>query len=398
MLRNRGDKLMRLPALGGIALLFAITTAQAQKSDQSVPTIHVSTRIVDVPIVATAAHGLPVEDLRASELRIFDNGKPQKITSFEAMEPSSGENSGNGGASSPGQLPVARSYLHSSIILLDALNSTWSDQIYARRAVEHLLDYFPIGQRIAIFVLGDQLYLLHDFSSSAAELRAALHGFAAGEPQGGATSSPSQFSAESSRPKVPSFSNLAGLHEGGTRAETLFYQRNRIVQTLDTLTAIADLVKHISGQKDLLWVSRAFPLTLPGRHGMLDGEFFSDQIEQAARALSSAGLRLYPIDASGLSLDQNPMNIATIREMAEQTGGKAFYNNNDLSSEMRRALEDSQEGYLVTYTPNNLRDDGSFHTIRVRVSRPGVKLRYRPGYYDTLLSLPADKKEKGSRK
>jgi hypothetical protein len=44
------------------------------------------------------------------------------------------------------------------------------------------------------------------------------------------------------------------------------------------------------------------------------------------------------------------------------------------------ALKESREGYLLTYTPNNLREDGSFHVIRVRVSRPGVKLRYRPGY------------------
>lgn len=389
---------MKLQVPCCIALLLIVSVTQAQVSDQSAPTIRVSTRIVNVPIVATGANSLSVEDLRASELRIFDNGKPQKIASFEAMEPSAAESAESTGISQNGQLGVARNDLHYSIILLDALNSTWSDQIYARRAVEHLLDYFPAGQRIAIFVLGDHLYLLHDFSSNAAELRAALHGFAAGEPQGGATSSPSQFSAESSRPKVPSFSNLVGLHEGGTSAETLFYQRNRIVQTLETLTAIADLVKHISGQKDLLWVSSAFPLTLPGRREELIGDSFYDQMEQTTHALSSAGLRVYPIDPGGLSPDPKPMNIATMRQMARETGGEAFYNSNGLTSEMHLALQDTRRGYLLTYSPNDFHPDGSFHKIRVRVSRHGVKLRYRPGYYAEPSPTPEEHKAATNRK
>ncbi len=295
------------------------------------------------------------------------------------MVPSSAENSANAGTSSPGQLPVARNYLHYSIILLDALNTSWSDQIYARRAVEHLLDYFPAGQRIAIFVLGDHLYLLHDFSSNPTELRAALRRFSTGQPQGGASAIPGPFSAESSHPNPPTFLNLTHLEDGGSSSETLFYQRNRILQTLQTLTVIAGLAKHIPGQKDLLWVSAAFPLRLSGRHGELDGDSFYDQMEETTRALSSAGLRLYPVDARGLSMNPGS-NIDTMREMAEQTGGRAFYNNNGLTSEMRVALKDSREGYLLTYVPNNFRKDGSFHKIRIRVSRPNVKLRYRPGY------------------
>lgn len=376
------------------------TAAQAQTSDQSVPMLRTSTRIVDVPIVATRSNGSPVEDLRPSELRVFDNGKPQTIASFELLEPPPATSQGTAGRSQQTQLSVAEDYPHYSIILLDALNTAWSDQIYARRAVEHLIDYFPAGQRIAILALGDHLYLLHDFSSNATELRAALHRFTFWLPHGGVSSSPSgPFSAELSYSDLAASSNLTRAHGIGANSEALFYQRNRILQTLQTLTAIAHMVENIPGQKDLLWVSSAFPLMLRGRHGILDGEFFSDQMEQAAHALSSAGLRLYPIDASGLSTNPRPLNIAAMREMAEQTGGKAFYNSNGLTSEMRLALEDSRQGYLLTYTPNDLHANGSFHTIRVRVSRPGVKLRYRPGYYAELPPKPVDtKRQRGRRR
>jgi VWFA-related protein len=106
-------------------------------------------------------------------------------------------------------------------------------------------------------------------------------------------------------------------------------------------------------------------------------------MKEIARTLSSAGLRVYPIDARGLAINLSSyiVNIGTMEELAGDTGGKAFYNSNDLTSLMRSALEDSSTGYLLTYSPSDLREDGAYHTIRVKVLRSRVKLRYRPGYY-----------------
>lgn len=140
-------------------------------------------------------------------------------------------------------------------------------------------------------------------------------------------------------------------------------------------------------------MSSAFPLLVRGRDDALDNDSYYDQEQQTARELSSAGLRVYPIDARGLSSNPNAIiNISTMQRFAADTGGRAFFNNNDLSSLMRQALEDSRAGYLLTYTPKNFRVDGSFHTIRIRVSRPGVHLRYRPGYYAEALTSQADTK------
>src|SRR5665213_2863217 len=219
---------MRTQIVWCVALLVAVSLAQAQASGQSVPTIHISTRIVAVTIVATRSDGSPVEDLRPCDLRVFDNGKPQTVASFEAMESTPARSLSNAVTLQHTQISVAAGYPHFSIILLDALNTSWSDQIYARRAVEHLLDYLPAGQRVAIFALGEHLYLLHDFSSNSAELRAALHRFSTSQPHGGvASSTPGPFSAESSHPNLPNFSSLTRLDESGSRSEALFYQRNR---------------------------------------------------------------------------------------------------------------------------------------------------------------------------
>jgi len=385
---------MNLRVVCGIFLLVAMNTLQAQTSqpDGSIPTFHVTTQIATVPIVATRSDGSAVNDLHASDLRVFDNKKPQTIRSFELVTPLE-SNSATGATSQRIQLSTAEEYPHFTLILLDALNTSWSDQIYARRAVEHLLDHFPAGQRVAILVLSDKLYLLHDFSNNVTELRTSLRQFSFRQPYGGESSSDGgSFSAQSTRPNSPDLLDLAQASQARMNNEGTFFQRNRTLQTLQALTAIADLTKHVPGRKDLIWISAGFPLIIYGNRGEFNDSFYG-QTEEATRALSTAGLRLYPVDARGLvPSPKAQINIDTMKEMAEGTGGKAFYNNNDLAGEVQRAIEDSRLGYLLTYAPNNFKEDGSFHQIRVRASRKGIDLRYRSGYYAELPPKPVSGK------
>jgi hypothetical protein len=67
--------------------------------------------------------------------------------------------------------------------------------------------------------------------------------------------------------------------------------------------------------------------------------------------------------------------------IANGTGGRAFYNTNAISASIRKAVDDSHVSYLLGYYPENDTWDGKFRGITVRVSRPGVHLRYRTGYY-----------------
>jgi VWFA-related protein len=69
-----------------------------------------------------------------------------------------------------------------------------------------------------------------------------------------------------------------------------------------------------------------------------------------------------------------------MEELAEQTGGRAYHDDNGLSALARAALEDSREGYVLTYAPANYKQDRSAHKVELRTSRKGIELRYRPGY------------------
>jgi hypothetical protein len=72
---------------------------------------------------------------------------------------------------------------------------------------------------------------------------------------------------------------------------------------------------------------------------------------------------------------------STMNSVAEQTGGKAFYNTNDLNRAIRDSMEDGSTYYTLGYYPENKEWDGRFRRISVKVNRPGVKLHYRQGFY-----------------
>jgi hypothetical protein len=79
-------------------------------------------------------------------------------------------------------------------------------------------------------------------------------------------------------------------------------------------------------------------------------------------------------------------------ELASRTGGRAYYNSNDLEKAIHNAVEDSRVTYMLGFYPVEESFDGKFHKIEVQlVERKGVHLRYRKGFFD-LPEFPQDEK------
>jgi hypothetical protein len=107
---------------------------------------------------------------------------------------------------------------------------------------------------------------------------------------------------------------------------------------------------------------------------------------------------IYPVDPRGLapfefdlstagqaaiSLTKNTQmldtTMDTLRVLAEQTDGKAILNTNDMEGGLKQIVRDTSAYYLLGYT-SAVQTDGKFHKINVRLKRPGLQVRARPGY------------------
>jgi hypothetical protein len=75
-----------------------------------------------------------------------------------------------------------------------------------------------------------------------------------------------------------------------------------------------------------------------------------------------------------------PIGIEAMQKMADDTGGHAFVNTNDLTGAIRKAVEDSAVTYTLGFYLDTDSLDGKFHELKVEVKRPGLNVRYPKGY------------------
>ena len=159
------------------------------------------------------------------------------------------------------------------------------------------------------------------------------------------------------------------------------------------------------GRKSLIWVTSGFPSAVGydrdlkddmanvdvwGRAVRTERRTFSAEMDRLVRRLNHADIAVYPVDARGLILGPGGwINLATMLEVASRTGGRAFYNRNDVDTAMRDALDDSRVSYTLGYYPSQGENDDKYHNIHVKVRRQDVTLRYRSGYQAQGKGKPA---------
>lgn len=316
-------------------------------------------------------------EISRGDLRVSDNGKEQEIASLERIDipaPAPGPGlppdtySNRAGARKRPQVV--------SMILLDAVNTHYRNQPKVRQAVIDILSQIRPDERVGVFVLGNTLRTLHAFTSDRDSLLAKL----------------SQWKGEV--PSTGDFEDLDDLlapPEDTPPALQAMHEARRITLTLDAIEALANHVKSIPGRKNLLWLSGAFPLVIgmpSGPSDMSRGSpyrylrTFGREMDRTVAALNAANVAVYPIDSRGLSgSPKAAINQGVMATLADETGGKAFYNRNDIDRSVRLALDDTRQTWLLTYSPKQPVNDGAFHRIRIQTTRAGVRLRYRRGYY-----------------
>lgn len=325
--------------------------------------IRSNTNLVQVRVVAEDSKGRPVTDLQRADFQIQDGRKPQPLTLFSVDRGTVPAQSAASGAPGGYSTDSAQAPAGYSVILLDWLNTKYTYRLQAQEQFMGLLKKYQPRQKVAIYLLGHEPRLLHDFTGDMDILQQVVEN--AGLEFGMVEDSPSR----------------SGARYGGNIEEQLLYWRNKILDTLHTFEVIAEHLTHVPGRKSLVWLTAGIPVTVDGsvvagaRPGELD---LVPRLESVLARLNKSDTAVYSVDACGLSTVCHSYGDS-MAEISLRTGGTEFAGRNDLDEGIRLALEDMRISYTLGFNVPEGAAPGP-HEIRVRVNRPGVKLRYRESY------------------
>lgn len=360
---SASPRTLRLAACLLTPTLFAGAQTPTPPTPQStVPTIQVYSRETIVDVLVTDAKGEPVYGLKQSDFTISEDGHPQPIRSFAEF--------GFDYAPPPPLLPHLPPNVYTNfqatpatgpvnILLIDALHSSTVDVVHSLRGAERYVVAMPSGTQVAIFWLAvSGLHMLQGLTTDPALLLRAVR------------------------------TNRVDI---GTNGDDR-YSVDRLTWT--ALNQIAAYVQPIKGRKNLLWFTPGMPVML-SRDG---GYAFPDTMSAALFGGSPEGpdmtrvhhlmdtYELFTAEQIAVS-PVDPRGVVGVgwgqlkaEQVAQDSGGEALYNNNDLKVLIAKGIHDGSHFYTLSYIPPRRKLDGHYHSIKAETSLPGLHLVYRAGY------------------
>ncbi len=387
-----------LRSVVGLAAVLFVSTASAlkdaasqspavpdsQQVDTSGLVVRQNVRRVVVDVVVSDSNGAPVSGLTAENFSISEDGKPQRIRSFDVHDFDSISDSL---PKLPSSLPPntfvnvpagpERGPLY--VLLLDLVDMGVDDQPRAREQLLKFIRSKPSGTRFAIFVFSDGLHLVQGFTEDQNLLAAAV------DPK----------NPHSHIPRVFLYADNYQPYASAPRV----------------LINIAKFLAELPGHKNVIWLSASFPSSImPSSEASVEGLSINDEIREATDTLARGQIAVYPVDVRGLvathvtarpngeamvtTSDSTALNASymTEQEIADATGGRAFYDTNDVATALAEATVTGGHYYTLTYSPSNQNYNGRLRHINVELSKRGCHLSYRRSYYGNYdLAAPKEK-------
>jgi VWFA-related protein len=377
------------------------------KSGEGVTTFKASVRLVPVSVVLRDAKGHVVGDVPKDDFHLFDERKPQVITSFSMEQVrATGARDGSGQGLAPdqsaleaksGAIPGGEQYV---AYIFDDVHSALEDWASAKNAAMRHLAELRAEDRAAIFSISGIVQL--DFTNDREKLLGTVRGMKARPIPPGSDCPPiSYYTADLminkndsgvlaqavddtvACAKVPA--TIAQRMVTGKAFEVLNAGEQESRQSLNVLRDVIRRTAAMPGRKGVVLISPGF---LTPESDML--ESMTNLIDQAIRseivinALDLRGLYTVGADAGSMtphagSTGQTEQSDA-LAELAGGTGGTFFRNNNDLSEGFRRVATPPEYIYVLGFSPQKL--DGKFHRLKVTMTTAEkLKVQAREGYY-----------------
>lgn len=402
-------------------------------------TVKISTTLIQVDVTVTDKDGNIVTDLKPGDLEIYENGKKQEVTNFSFIRRG---NENSTAAAKPektqpvvGKLSVpvpsiklkANQVQRTYALIVDDLGLNFGNIFWVKQSLKRFIkDQIGTGDLVAIIQTGRTNSALSSFTSDKSQLLRVVDklkwnfqgrsGISTFEPIDlGKTASPSYGAPN----KEDSFLTTDYI----ARRMEINRNENFAVGTVGTMSRVISGMQELPGRKAVILFSEGFPII--NADSKNNGISFTDRVLDLTKLMADLANRssvvIYTIDPRGLQNSQmfeaqdniaeertvkNPGTFATpdspaqkrlslrndtftssqqsLRILAEETGGLAFINQNDLDKGLRRAVEDQSSYYLLGYVPDEETFDPSkarFNKLEIKAVRPGLKLRYRSGFF-----------------
>jgi VWFA-related protein len=383
------------------------------------------TVLVQMPTVVADKAGNHIHSLKKEDFKVEENGKEQKIAVFEEITASgarllqAANPPGTFSNLANGDLPR-----NIAVFALDTVNTPFLDQTYGRQQlVKYLADNLDFAPVMAMVVIGSRgVRTISGLTSDPASLLNAL------KKVRGELPTMQGVSAESlalAAPGGAATSGILPLAPGGdpaTRIEEFilqgdalyagFQQARAIETTMRAFLAIAWSLSGIPGRKSLIWATGGFPFYMDSPSAVPGGDL-SVLYERAMEALNDAQVSVYPVDVRGLfgnspaadgatrgamsgqALGMRAVNrswlqsstIGTLQDFAAMTGGRAYYNNNDLATGFKRAVQDSTSYYLLGYYLDTHNTKPGWRKLHVKLQHKDMEARARSGFLVTNTTM-----------
>jgi VWFA-related protein len=411
---------------------------EPQLDDEDV--VRITTNLIQVDAVVTDKNGKLVTDLRPDEFEILENGEQQKITNFSyvalagaAEKPATPTAAAPADKNAPPVPPVRlrpEQVRRTLALVVDDLGLSAESFPFVRRALKKFVDQqMQPGDLVAIIRTSGSMGALQQFTSDKQVLYTAIEHLRWQLGRGGL----SPFAPLKGKNIADEMGgDLPGGGDSSSSGDDLDEFRNELftVGTLGTLSYIVQGLRELPGRKSVMLFSDGLKIVNRDGQNLRAADIIgtssvntrSNRIQDSLRRLTElanrASVVIYTMDARGLQtlgltaadnaqgltrqqdqggLVSSPLEDSLLQRrtdffesqeglnyLAQQTGGLSIRNNNDFTGGIQKMLNDQQGYYLIAYHPDENTFDpkrARFNKLQIKVKRPGLKVRYRSGFY-----------------
>ena len=377
------------------------------------PPIRTGINFVRVDVIVTDGKGEPVLDLKPEEFAVTEDGKPQKVEQFSLVKIDAAAQSTARPTTAirsdfDEEREAARPEVRLFVLLLDDYHVRRGNDMAVRKPlidfIENQLD--PADMVAVMYPLTPVTDIR--FSRDRRALIGAIEKFEGRkfnyQPRNTFEEQYAYYPAATVE-RVRNQVTMGALKAAAIRLGGLREGRKSIIFVSEGFTAslpaqLNDPIAAMPGVGNPVG-RRPTPTTAAGDMAKQRADFVNQtdllgDMREVFNLANRQNTSIYAVDPRGLAaveyginegvnqtVDREHLNssLDTLRTLASNTDGRAIVNRNDLATGMRQIIRDSSGYYLLGYTSTQAPTDGRFHEIKVRVTRRGVDVRARKGYW-----------------